>query len=126
MLGEPLSRGDCTLVALPARPCFRRPLVRRAAPPCCRLPHELPQLAEHDRGIGARSVERIDAFEPGQDGARFLHVYDATQEDVSTCAQPCNAYVSTPLLPRPPAFAPCGRCRVRRGSTRASTSSRRP
>jgi thioredoxin reductase len=74
MLGEPLCRGDRTLVAFAARPCFR-------------LPHELPQLAEHDRGIRARSVERIDALEPGQDGARFLHVNDASGAGVPACSQ---------------------------------------
>src|SRR3954471_13377183 len=81
MLGEPLCRGDRTLVAFAARPCFR-------------LPHELPQLAEHDRGISARSVERVDALEPGKDGARFLHVNDATGGDVSACAQLCNVFAT--------------------------------
>ncbi len=81
MLGEPLCRGDRTLVAFAARPCFR-------------LPHELPQLAEHDRGIRTRSVERIDALEPGQDGARFLHANDATGGGVSACAQLCNAFAT--------------------------------
>src|SRR5881398_2047567 len=81
MLGEPLCRGDGTLVAFAARPCFR-------------LAHELAQLAEHDCGIGARSVERIDALEPGQDGARFLHVNDATGVGVSACAQLCNAFAT--------------------------------
>jgi hypothetical protein len=82
MLGEPLCRGDRTLVAFAARPCFR-------------LPHELAQLAEHDRGIRTRSVERIDALEPGQDGARFLHANDATGGGVSACAQLCNAFATS-------------------------------
>jgi hypothetical protein len=81
MLGEPLRRGDGTHIAFAARPCFR-------------LLHELAQLAEHDRGIGARSVERIDALEPGQDGARFLHVNDATAQAVSACAQLCNTFAT--------------------------------
>ena len=81
MLGEPLCRCDRTLIAFAARPCFR-------------LAHELAQLAEHDRGIGARSVERIDPLEPGQDGARFLHANDASPERVSACAQLCDDFVT--------------------------------
>jgi beta-N-acetylhexosaminidase len=81
MLGEPLRHGDCTLVAFAARPCLR-------------LAHELSQLAEHDRRIGARLLERIDALEPGQDGARFLHRNDATGGDVPACAQLRNTFLA--------------------------------